>query len=182
MDTLSAIPWEEFQMPVFRQWAKDWLLLCAGDFNDKKYNMMTVGWGSFGVIWGKPFAMILVRPQRFTLPILEEYPTFTLSAFPAAKNDALSFCGSKSGRDYADKAVAAGLTAISSHQVGAPGFAEAELIFECKKIYDAEVLKKAGFVPPFTAEEWYPQNDYHRVIYGEIVGIYGTPEYKVVPK
>ena len=134
MSELSAIAWEDFQMPVFRQWAKDWLLLCAGDLNEKKYNMMTVGWGAFGVIWGKPFAMILVRPQRFTMPILDEYPTFTLSAFPAAKKDALSFCGSKSGRDYADKAAAAGLTPVASHQVGAPGFAEAELIFECKKI------------------------------------------------
>lgn len=177
MPELSAIAWEDFQMPVFRQWAKDWLLLCAGDFNEKKYNMMTVGWGSFGVIWGKPFAMILVRPQRFTMPILDEYPTFTLSAFPAANKDALSFCGSKSGRDYADKAAAAGLTPVASHQIGAPGFAEAELIFECKKIYGDE-LKAAGYIPPFTADEWYPQKDYHRVIYGEIVGIYGTGNYR----
>ncbi len=119
---MQEIPFDRFCVPVFRQWAKDWLLLTGGDFQNRDFNMMTVGWGAYGVIWGRPFAMILVRPQRHTLRFLEKYETFTLAAFPESCRSALQFCGSKSGRDYCCKAHAAGLTAIPSEKVAAPAY------------------------------------------------------------
>ncbi len=172
----EIIAWENFNSAVFHQWAKDWLLLCAGDYSKGEYNMMTVGWGSFGVIWGKPFAMILVRPQRFTAPLLEKYPTFTLSAFPETCREALNFCGAKSGRDYADKAKAAGLTAVPSLAAGAPGFEEAELVIECRKTYGSS-LKPECFLPRENAEKLYPNGDLHLMYFGEIVSISGTEKF-----
>ena len=60
--------------------------------------MMTVGWGSIGVIWRKPFVMALVRPQRHTINFMENFDTFTLAAFPHEKRSVLDFCGSKNQR------------------------------------------------------------------------------------
>lgn len=173
----TEIAFDEFSNETFKLWAKDNLLLCGGDFLSKSYNAMTVGWGSFGVIWGKPFAMTLVRPQRHTCPFMEDFDTFTLTAFPENMKDALAFCGSKSGRDYADKTASAGLTAIASGKVTAPGFAEAELIIECRKTYVSSFVEE-GFIDSTMMEKLYPAGDTHRIYFGEIVRIEGTEKYR----
>lgn len=174
----ETIDFASFNTQIFNLWAKDWLLLSAGSFPEKKYNMMTVGWGSIGVIWRKPFVMALVRPQRYTIPFMEDFDTFTLTAFPEEKRDALNFCGSKSGRDYPDKAAAAGLSAIASKMVDAPSYKEASLVLECRKTYVSE-LKEAGFLNAALCKEFYPDGDLHKVYFGEILHIEGTEEFKV---
>lgn len=177
----SVIPWEEFQCPVCKLWAKDWLLLSAGDFKADKYNMMTVGWGTIGILWRKPCAMILVRPQRFTLPILEEFPTFTLTAFPESHRKALNFCGTESGRDHPRKAQDAGLTPIAADVVGAPSYEEAELVLECVKTYRTDMLE-SEILKEMIPAEFYPEKDYHRIFFGEIVNISGTEKYRMQPE
>jgi len=135
-----------------------------------------VGWGSIGTMWGKPFAMIVVRPQRHTIGYLEKGADFTLTAFPEAYRGALQFCGSKSGRDVPCKAVAAGLTPIVSAQVASPGYEEAELIIECKKSFKS-CMKAEQFLNPDDIKNWYPAEDFHEIYFGEIVRISGTEKY-----
>ena len=154
-------------------WEKDWLLLTAGDFTSGKYNAMTVGWGGFGVMWGRPVAQVVVRPTRYTFGFMNEYDSFTLTAFPAEYKKALSLLGSKSGRD-GDKIAESGLTPMASHIVTSPTFAEAKLSIECKKIYWQDMAPEK-FVDP-SIDDLY-QNDYHRFYLGEIVQIFGTEEY-----
>ncbi len=160
----------------FHLWSKDWLLLSAGDFKTGQHNAMTVGWGSFGVMWGKPFAMIVVRPQRHTITFLEQFDTFTLTAFPEEYHAALQFCGAKSGRDIAEKAAAAGLTPCQSRIVPAPSYEEAELVIECKKNFKS-AMKKEMFLNPDDTENWYPAGDFHQIYFGEILSISGTGKY-----
>jgi flavin reductase (DIM6/NTAB) family NADH-FMN oxidoreductase RutF len=50
------------------------LVLTAG--NPEEFNMMTVAWGSIGRMWSKPFAQIVVRPQRYTRQFLEKSDSF----------------------------------------------------------------------------------------------------------
>jgi flavin reductase (DIM6/NTAB) family NADH-FMN oxidoreductase RutF len=92
---------------------------------------MTVAWGSMGVMWGKPFAQVVVRPVRYTFEFMEQYDSFTLCAFPAEYRQTLLMLGTKSGRD-GDKIAESGLTPVVSANVAAPGFAEAELIVELR--------------------------------------------------
>ena len=174
----EIIEFASFNTQIFNLWAKDWLLLSAGSFPEKKYNMMTVGWGSIGVIWRKPFVMALVRPQRYTINFMENFDSFTLTAFPQEKRNILDFCGSKSGRDFPDKARAAGLTAIASRKVAAPSYEEASLVLECRKTYAGE-LQKEGFLQEALCKEFYPEGDLHKVYFGEILHIEGTPEFRV---
>ena len=123
----ATIPADKLRVPAFHMWEGRGLLLAVGDFQKNDYNCMTVGWGGIGVMWGKPIAMIVVRPTRYTIQFMGRFDTFTLSAFPEAYGKSLSYCGSHSGTE-GDKAKAAGLTAIASRCVRSPGFHEAELI------------------------------------------------------
>jgi len=159
---------------IYDLFANQWLLLTAGEFALGRYNAMTIAWGSLGVIWNKPFAQVMVRSQRHTRQFMEEYGTFTLCAFRPAFHSALQLLGSKSGRE-GNKIAEAGLTAMASTSVGAPCFAEAALVFECRKSYWQD-MDPAGFVSPAIAAN-YPGRDYHRFYFGEIVAMSGTEEY-----
>jgi flavin reductase (DIM6/NTAB) family NADH-FMN oxidoreductase RutF len=170
---LSDIPVEEFLVPVVHVW--DRLLLTAGDLEKQDYNCMTVGWGSFGVMWDKPFALVVVRPTRYTWEFMEKATGFTLCAFGEEHRKVLSHCGSRSGRDE-DKVKATGITPIRSRVVAAPGFKEAELIVECRRSYFDD-LEPRHFLDP-AIESHYPGKDYHRVYFGEIVAISGTPGWR----
>lgn len=149
-------------------WNDQWLLLTAGDFAQQHFNSMTVAWGSFGTMWHKPFAQIVVRPSRYTFEFTEKYDTFTLCAFAESYRSALQLLGSKSGRD-GDKIKESGLTPIISDSVAAPGFAEAELIIECRKMYYYD-FKPQHFIDS-SIEQLYPLKHYHRTYFGEIEAI-----------
>ena len=55
------------------------------------------------------------------------------------------------------------------------GFAEADLIVECHKMYWQD-MDPAHFLDP-AIEKHYPAKDYHRIYFGEVVAIYGTEAY-----
>jgi flavin reductase (DIM6/NTAB) family NADH-FMN oxidoreductase RutF len=173
--TRNPIPVNEILVRSHHLWAKQWLLLTSGDFAVGHYNTMTVGWGSLGTMWGKPFAQVVVRPSRFTFGFMEQNDDFTLCTFPEKFRKALNLLGTKSGRD-GDKITAAGLTPIASTRISAPGFAEAELILECRKIYWDD-MEPAQFLDP-AIENHYPQKDYHRIYYGEILAVFGVGSYR----
>lgn len=171
---LSTIDVDSFLINAHTLWIKKWLVLTCGDFNAGTFNAMTVGWGSFGVMWNKPFAQVVVRPTRYTYEFMEKYETFTLCAFPEEHRKATQIIGTKSGRD-GDKISDAGLTPIASTKISAPGFAQAELIVELKKMYWAD-FEPEHFLDE-TIEKNYPLKDYHRIYYGKILAISGTQSY-----
>ncbi|HCE43196.1 MAG TPA: flavin reductase [Lentisphaeria bacterium] len=172
--TRLEIPFDKFSLPVFKSWGSDWFLLTSGDTKTGHYNTMTVAWGSFGVMWQKPFAMVVVRPGRHTYSFMEKYNSFTLSAFGKEQRKALNFCGSKSGRDI-DKIKESGITPAPSLKIDAPGFDEAELIIECSKMYYDD-FKPGKFLDDSIGRN-YPDKDYHRIYFGEIVSISGVEKY-----
>jgi flavin reductase (DIM6/NTAB) family NADH-FMN oxidoreductase RutF len=70
-----------------------------------------------------------------------------------------------------------GLTPVPSREVQAPGFDEAELILECRKIYYSD-FDPAHFLADFI-EPNYPEKDYHRMYFGWIVSAWGTAQYRM---
>ena len=143
-----------------------WAVLTAGDFSKGEFNAMTIGWGALGTMWSKPFVYVAVRHSRYTYMFMEKYDTFTITVFSRDYHEALSFLGTRSGRDC-EKVADSGLTLMAAETVSAPVFAEAEIALECKKIY-ANDLNPAHFLDPFI-DKHYPNKDFHRIYYGEIV-------------
>lgn len=152
---------------------KDWMLLTAGDFAGKDFNCMAIGWGSMGTMWSKPLVMVVVRPTRHTYRFMEKFDSFTVCALPEKFKDALSYMGSHSGRD-GDKIKATGLTPIKSVKIQAPGFDEAELIIECRKMYFDD-FDPAHFISPDIAKNY--NGDYHRMYFGEVLHLSASGKY-----
>ena len=144
--------------------ANDWMLITAG--NKDSFNTMTASWGSIGHLWNKPVAFIFVRSQRYTFEFIERNELFSLSFFEGSYRQALNICGTKSGRNT-DKVKEAGLTSIFSPQ-GTPSFNEANLVFECRKLYSQQ-LAEENFVDSSVLSNFYPQKDMHKLYIGEIV-------------
>lgn len=139
-----------------------WMLVTAG--SPDSFNTMTASWGGLGVMWNKRVCFCVIRPTRYTFSFMEKSDCFTLSFFDESYKKALLFCGTKSGRDV-NKVKETGLTPVMS---GAGiYFAEARLVFGCKKIYTQDI-DPGRFLDSFI-ETNYPQKDYHRLYMGEIV-------------
>lgn len=146
---------------------KEWMLVAAGTTAD--WNAMTASWGGVGTLWNRPVAFIFVRPQRYTHPLLEKYPTFSLSFFDASYRPMLSLAGTRSGRDL-NKRTELGLTAIEENQT--VRFAESSLTLICRKLYKSS-LEEGGFLDPSFPQEFYPQKDFHTVYVAEILNVFG---------
>ena len=175
-ETWTEIDPSEFVCRPFRAWKEDWFALAAGEFPGGPCNAMTVGWGFFGCMWAEPAVTVFLRPQRYTLEILERYDTFTLSAFGPEYREALTLLGRVSGRENPDKLARAGLTPVPSVRVEAPSFAEAELVLECRKLYRAE-LSGRGFLDKSLIGRHYPERDYHICMVGQVVRVAGDEKY-----
>lgn len=164
---------QDFTCSPLDIWDRGWFLLSSGDFAAGDYNSMTVSYGSFGTMWNKPFAMVVVRPQRYTWQFLEKFDSFTLCAFPSECRKALEVLGAKSGRQI-DKIHPAGLTPIAASMVASPAYDQAHLIVECRKIYFND-FDPRHFLADYIAPGY--NNDYHRMYFGEILAVSGTERY-----
>lgn len=134
---------------------------------EKRVNTMTIGWGFIGKMWNKPMFIAAVRYSRFTYKLLKETDEFTVS-FPlhGQLQKELAFCGKKSGRNY-DKFEECMIELEEGDVLDTPVIKDCNLHYECKVAYrqtlEPELIKE-DFI-----EEKYENNDYHVMIYGEIV-------------
>ncbi|ADL13398.1 flavin reductase family protein [Acetohalobium arabaticum] len=135
-------------------------------------NTMTIGWANVGYIWGKPFFTVLVRHSRHTFELIEKTDEFTVSIpLESDMREELNFCGTKSGRNY-DKFIECSLTALSGQVVETPVIGGCDLHYECK-IKFTQVMDEDNLDADYQAE-WYPEDDYHTLYFGEIVKSYLT--------
>ncbi len=159
--------WEEVNAKEFREnpfnLFSGALSLSVG--NKGKMNAMTIGWGGLGVLWGRdrPVITVYVRKDRFTHQFMEDNDYFVVESFPSDYDKALKYLGSASGSDE-DKMKGSGLTVKFTDQ-GTPYFEEGNLMFVCKKIYDAP-LNPDGFGD--YAKEYYKDKPLHSMYIGAI--------------
>jgi flavin reductase (DIM6/NTAB) family NADH-FMN oxidoreductase RutF len=142
---------------------KDWMLITAGTRDG--FNTMTASWGGVGVLWARNVCFCFIRPGRHTRKFMESSDLFTLSFFDESHRDALTYCGSHSGRDK-DKVKETGLTPVFGD--GGVYFAESRLVFCCRKLYHHDI-DPARLTDLTIDGNHYPLKDYHRMYVGEIV-------------
>ncbi len=147
------------------------LTTCA----DGQVDSMTIGWGTVGVVWGRPVFQVLVRESRYTKQLLEKNGEFTINAaLGEADKNILAVCGTKSGRDT-DKIKLLGLTLEEGKTVSVPAIREMPLTLECKVIYKQDQNPSA--IDPECYQKYYAkgtrnEGDHHTVYYGEITAAY----------
>ncbi len=149
------------------------LLLVSGQL--EKANVMTIGWGLIGTLWGKPFFMVAVRPSRHTFRFIEETGDFTVNVPKKGMEEIVDYCGSVSGRDH-DKFKEKGLTLVASKNVRSPTIAECVVNYECKVAYKSRLRPQK--IPRDAVSSYYSQGNYHTLYFGEIVATYATSDAK----
>jgi len=144
------------------------LFLVSGTMEE--HNVMTIGWGTAGIVWARPVFIVLVRPSRYTYGLVEQTGEFTVNVPTPNMRETVLFCGTVSGRDH-DKWKERDLSAVPASQVNTPVIGECPVHYECRVIHSNDVIPAAlaGAIPP----EFYPEHDYHRVYFGEIVATSG---------
>ena len=164
----STIRYTDYYAQTIQRMRQDGLLLVSVDAAGKP-NVMTIGWGAIGSIWGRPVWIVLVRPSRYTYSRLEEVGEFTVNVPPRELAAAVNLCGTVSGRDR-DKFQEAGLTWTRARQVRPPIIAECVVHYECRVLHRNDVVPEA--LVQAVLDDAYPAGDFHRVYFGEIVAAY----------
>lgn len=134
-------------------------------------NIMTIGWATAGVMWGKEVLMVPVRLSRYSHDKLEAWPEFTVCTMESTGQFAheLAVCGSKSGRDM-DKAAELGFTLQPSETISVPYIGECDLAYECKVIYKLEMTE--AHMDRAVVDRFYPAANYHTLYFGEILAVH----------
>lgn len=153
---------EELQKNPFTMIGKEWLLVAAE--KEGKSNAMTASWGGVGIMWGKPVAFIVIRPQRYTKEFIDGSDKLSLSVLGDEYRKVLSYMGSASGRNE-DKMTKSGLTV--THDGETPYFEEAETVIIGRKLY-AQEYNSECFIDKESDTKWYPDKDYHTMYIVEI--------------
>ena len=147
----------------FTRIGSQWSLITAG--NKDSFNTMTASWGGTGVLWNMNTAFSFIRQSRYTLQFVDSSDYYSISFFGGEHMKELAFCGKNSGRDV-DKVKETGLTPVFDNK--APYFAEADLVFICRKLY-RQTMSADCFIDKSCVENWYSDNDWHVCFVGEIV-------------
>ena len=161
----SINPQEIYDNP-FKLFGSDWGLVTAG--NPEGLNTMTVSWGGVGIMWNKPVTFTFIRPTRYTFEFLERNDLFTICFFDESYREALSFCGSKSGRNV-NKVEETGLTPMFTEE-GTPCFEQARMVLVCKKLY-AQFLNEESVLGGEPVLKQYNGDEYHKMYISEILEV-----------
>lgn len=151
---------------TMRQLDGDGLLLAATKPNGES-NVMTIGWGTIGVVWGRPVFTVLVRPSRHTHGFVEASGEFTVNVPTPEMSEFVLFCGTESGRDH-DKFAEFDMAVTPGHDVTAVTVDACPLVYECRVVQKNDVAPAA--FDPAIVSRYYGRGDFHRVYYGEILG------------
>lgn len=138
--------------------------LKAGAFLSSGTNVMTIGWGYFGVMWGKKVFIAPVRYSRHTKKFLDHTKEFAVS-FPKTGDmtKELKICGTKSGRDTNKLAL---LNTFEASKIGTSLISGCEHYIECKLMATIPVAME-NLEP--SAKEFYKNGDLHVLYIGEIL-------------
>lgn len=142
------------------------LLLAARGTDGRLANAMTIGWATFGIIWGLPICAVLVRPSRYTYGLIEKCQDFTVNVPADGMEQAVSYIGTTSGRNH-DKLAEMKLSLIPATIVSTPVIAECTVRYECKVVHWNDVV--ADNLAPAVKSGSYPHGDFHRVYFGQIM-------------
>lgn len=162
---------EEVRDNVFALAGKDFFAITAGGKNH--YNAMIGSGGGFGLLFKKPFAFCILRQDRYTLELMRETGTYTLSYFPEGYKEKALVLGGQSGRD-SDKMRNVELTALETPS-GEMTFAEARLIFACRLTQLTTPLPDdfcATEASTYIREMYKDKNEYRLYVFGEITHVW----------
>jgi flavin reductase (DIM6/NTAB) family NADH-FMN oxidoreductase RutF len=172
-ELFQSIPETEIGESVFKLVGKDFTVITAGD--SSHYNSMVASWGGWGILFEKPATWCFLRSNRYTLELIRKHHTYTMSYFDDPFKEQIILFGMKSGRD-SDKMKESALTPVQTPS-GNMTYKEAKLVIECTLV-ELTTVSPDDFLTPsgrdFIVEAHKETNEYHKLVFGEITGIWAV--------
>ncbi|MEX2719010.1 MAG: flavin reductase family protein [Candidatus Sigynarchaeum springense] len=129
--TMKPVKWNEEARRVVND---DCVVVCQDTRG--KNNLITIGWKSIGILWGKPVITIAVHPDRYSHDVIEHgIKEFSLNV-GGAVDGMLDTCGSWSGRDV-DKVAKTGAKLVPVKGMKIPVIEGAAASWACQIIHSA---------------------------------------------
>ncbi|TDW11057.1 flavin reductase like protein [Breznakia blatticola] len=138
-------------------------LLTAG--GKDHFNMMTIGWGTVGIIWNKKVATTYVRRNRFTYNFMLANDFFTISMFDESYEKDLLYLGQTSGKD-GNKLANTSLHAYE-YKEGIMAYKEADITLVCRKLH----VQDLSIVNHEIHNQFYTVEPVHTEIMGEVIAV-----------
>lgn len=132
-----------------------------------KINTMTIGWAYVGMMWGKPYFMAMIRPDRYTFRLIERVMSFTVSVPFGIMKDELRICGTKSGNEINKADI---VNFVPSREVASPVVAGCQMYYECDVNYTEKLDMR--YIPQPILKSFYGDSEYHYLYFGQIVSCY----------
>ncbi|MGL4949189.1 MAG: flavin reductase [Anaeroplasmataceae bacterium] len=149
---------------IFDELQSNWGIVTS-NCKDKK-NIMTISWGSIGVMWNKNVVFVFIRPTRYSFDLIENSNMFTLSFFNPKYKNSLSIAGTTSGKDQ-DKFIESGFTPLYDIDNDVYYIKEASYVFKLKKLYKS-TINECDFIDKSLINKFYPKKDFHHMYVAEI--------------
>ena len=141
---------------------------------DGKANSMTIGWGMEGRCWNRPVFIAMVRPSRYTFELMQKAKTFTVSIPREGEmKDALVHFGKVSGRSE-NKFRSCSMILSDAKEITGKIIEGCEYHYECKVLFSQQMDPSCFVGTDSLQHAFYPQGDYHYIIFGEIVAKYDS--------
>lgn len=167
MNEFKKIRLDDITFDANKMFDKEWAVLVASK-KDGSSNCLTISWGSYGELWGKPIMIAYVRPERFSHEFIEDSEYFSINFFDENHKKETLYLGTHSGRDE-DK-----VGKVDFHYINEDKckyFNEANLVFILRKIYSDD-FKKENFHDKSIVDKIYGENgQLHTFYIGEIVEV-----------
>lgn len=170
-ELFTSITAKQIKENVFKLVNEDYTVITAG--TPELYNSMVASDGGWGTVYGKPGTWCNLRASRYTLEVIQDKQTYTMSYFDDNFKDEIVRFGKKSGRD-SEKMKDSKLTMVETPS-GNITYKEAKLIIECQ-------LSQVTTVSP---DDFYDQDDkkfvvdaynevggYHKIVFGKITNVW----------
>ena len=157
----------KFLDQVYRILADSGALL-ASMKNDGSANVMAIGWALIGRMWEKDFALVAIRPSRYTSGFIEESGEFTINIPTDDMKTTVEYCGTVSGRDV-DKFKRKNLTPLRGMTVHSPIIEQCCLHYECKVVW--KTILAPAMLPKDIISANYSTGDFHTFYLGEILSV-----------
>ena len=150
---------------------KDHAVITAG--TDTLHNSMAASWEFLGHYFEKPTTFCLLGAQRYTLELIKEHRTYTMSFFPEQFNGDVFAFGRGSGRN-SDKMKETKLTHVLTPS-GNSAWKEAEVVVECR-LFEITTVNPDDFydgeAKTFVENGKKEGGDYHKLVFGTVTNVW----------
>ena len=167
MNEFKRVKLDDISFDANKMFDKEWAVLTASK-KDESSNCLTISWGSYGELWGKPIMIAYVRPERYSHDFIEDSEFFSINFFEEKYKKETLYLGTHSGRDENK------VEKVNFHYINGDKckyFEEANLVFILRKIYSDD-FRKENFIDKSIADKIYGENgQLHTFYIGEIVEV-----------